>query len=235
MKRLILIGTVHQSTKSYSALDLYNILESVRPDVIFEELPPELHEDQKTIKIPFGEENKSQERAANYWYFQKHHIPIVPVDLPGRNQLYNASVNKELYIFWAHLLNDKKTSLEDRNKLNEYFSALKKQKNICETKTSIEINSEVMDNLLKIKRKFLSVTGLILIDKYSNDQSLKNYFEEQKKWTEVREKHMVKTIIENMKKYNHGVFPVGADHRIGLKEKLINNQNEINVLEYWEQ
>jgi len=232
VKRIVIIGTIHQSTKNYSALDLFKILEKIQPDIIFEELPPELAEDQTKINIPFGKWCEFQERAANHWYFNKYNIPIIPVDLPNRNQLYNESGTKELYLFWSQLLNDKRLNLEEKINLEEYFSVLEEQRMMCENKTAKEINSPKMDSLVAIKRNFLRGLGPTLIDKYSYDQKMKEYLEKLNIWTESREEHMTQEMIKYMKKYKNGVFPVGADHRPGLIEKLKQHSEEIKYLDF---
>lgn len=207
MSNLIIIGTIHQSTKNYSAIDLFNAIEEIKPDVIFEELPFELHVDPKDKTIPFGEELEGQEGSAIKWYFDKYSVPAIPVDLPNRNELYKKNISQEGLINNFNLLKEFK----------EYFEIIESQKELSLTGNIRDINSEKMDALVFRKRKLTNEFCIPFLDKKLPGE---NYMKKYEKWFNERETYMAKAIKKQMESFKKAVFPVGVEHRIGLQKRL---------------
>ena len=214
MSNLIIIGTIHQSTKNYPAVDLFNAIEKIRPDVIFEELPTELHVEPIDKIIPFGEELEGQEGSAIKWYFDKYKIPVIPIDLPNRNELYKKNISQEGLIANFKIL---KESAKDFHKIEEYFEITERQKELSLIGNITDINSEKMDTLVLRKRELINEFCIPFLDKNLQNQ---NYIKKYEDWFDERESYMANTVKKQMKNFEKAVFPVGAEHRVTLLYRL---------------
>jgi pheromone shutdown protein TraB len=224
MTKLVIVGTIHQSSKHYSTMDLFNALEQIRPEIIFEELPPELHTAPELKELPFDEELEDQEGSAIKWYFDKYHVPVIPVDLPNRNQIYSEQVSaenyKNAYMFLRMLLTSNKLKIDEAEALRLYFEIVENQRKLADAGSINDINSEVMDELVVNKHRMALDVCIPLLTKYSGDRHFAHSWRSYEKWFEEREKYMVGQILGHLNHVNCAVFPVGADHRIGLHKRL---------------
>ncbi len=225
MTKLIIIGTIHQSTQRYTALDLYKAIEQIRPEVIFEELPPEMHKNTMQKSIPFGEELEGQEGSAINWYHQEHTCTVIPVDLPNRSKIFAKKISSDGYgkafSFLHNILTSSKPTKDERDKLKLYFATVERQREMANKGTIREINSNDMDKLITIKHTTAIGTCIPILEKYSADKNLAIYWKNYEEWFEKRENYMAAQIIKHLKKFTCAVFPVGADHRVGLYQKLV--------------
>lgn len=76
MKQVSLIGTVHEETGLANVSELLTILERIRPEVIFLEIPSAAFADYVA-----GIRSNVESTAATR-FGEKHHVVLVPVDLP---------------------------------------------------------------------------------------------------------------------------------------------------------
>jgi hypothetical protein len=224
MSKVLIIGTIHQSTKKYTAMDLYNVLVQYNPDVIYEELPPEMHVDPSEKNIPFGEELESQESCAITWYCRKYKIPVIPVDLPKRNELFIQTISsdglKKVYTILASLLEGGALSINFHARLYEYFHTLKEQQRLCGDSDIGEINGPLMDSLVLSKHQLVHSVCIPILSSYSKEVGLDNYLKNYEQWFTNRELYMAKAIRDSYSQYTRPVFPVGIEHRPGLSDKL---------------
>ncbi len=76
MKCISLVGTVHQETGLASISGLQTILERIRPEVIFLEMPS------AALDAFFNGTRRNLESSAVNLYRERHDVELVPVDLP---------------------------------------------------------------------------------------------------------------------------------------------------------
>jgi hypothetical protein len=82
MSRISLIGTVHEECGRATASALLDMLRSVRPEVIFMEIPPEAFPD-----FDSGSRSNLESRAARQ-YREEFGAALVPVDLPTPDESF---------------------------------------------------------------------------------------------------------------------------------------------------
>lgn len=76
MKRVSVVGTVHEEKGSASISGLLAILERIKPEVIFLEIPPAAFGDH------FNGSRRNLESTAVSRYRENHRVDLIPVDLP---------------------------------------------------------------------------------------------------------------------------------------------------------
>jgi hypothetical protein len=82
---IVVVGTVHEATAKYTAQDLLQILQKVRPDVVLYEYPA----DMMTPDFEFKSVAKgSLEQEAVLEYVKQSGAKIRPYDIDGRNVYY---------------------------------------------------------------------------------------------------------------------------------------------------
>jgi hypothetical protein len=76
MKRVSVVGTVHEEKGRANISELLAILERIKPEVIFLEVPSAAFDDH------FNGNRANLESAAVGRYRENHHVDLIPVDLP---------------------------------------------------------------------------------------------------------------------------------------------------------
>lgn len=104
----------------------------LKPSAIFVKIPPEMFVKPERKSIPFGEDLEGQKGSAIKWYFDKHPIPIIPIDLSKRNKIYTKSVTadgyREAFKFLQSLLGSSKLVSSESQALEAYFETVNKQR-----------------------------------------------------------------------------------------------------------
>ncbi len=77
MKRVSLIGTVHEELGLANVSELHALLKRIRPEIIFLEVPPEAFSDHYEVFRRSNLESKAVRQ-----YRASHAVQLVPVDLP---------------------------------------------------------------------------------------------------------------------------------------------------------
>ncbi len=225
MRQLTLLGTIHQNTEKYNSQHLYDVIEKAHPEVLFEELPPEMFTPIESRVITEESESVAQEFTAITKYEQTNNIKVFPIDLPDRNKIYAETITsegqKKVFNFLYLLQSNPQISNTEKESLEHYFDVLDEQKKLTEEGTFSQVNSGRMSSLVREKHLFQKYIGVMLLDKYSDDKSLKQVLMNYEKWFEDREMHMESVLYKWMQKFSIGVAVVGADHVIGLFEKLL--------------
>jgi hypothetical protein len=197
MPRVSLICTVHEESGCASVAELRAILERVRPEVIFLEVPSAAFDDYENCS------RQNLESMAVRQYRQGHQVELVPVDLPTptgdffsnleelRRRISQVSPEYRRLIKW------------DEDCIREYGFAY--------------LNSERCSELwVRVYEDMVSA-----IKWMNNDLRLCAIYESWKKTNDLRENAW----IENIQKYcrgnvfEKGVFLVGAAHRQPIIEK----------------
>jgi pheromone shutdown protein TraB len=212
MNNVTVIFTIHEGYGVCNADELYKIIEQIKPDVIFEELTPYLHD----ILYNKGifDETAPLEFKCIWSYKEKHNIKNIPVDI-GVSSTFSNSINRmfklfEKYYFYKEIIIEQKNKIEQDgfNFLNsdEYSYFVEKQRTI-ESKIIEEVNNNQLNKIYK---------------------SFYNYMD-------FRENFMLNTIYAYSKEinYDRAVFFIGAGHRSSIIRKIAEYQLKEDIKLNW--
>ena len=216
MYNITLVSTRHKSIGKCNSTELYQIIELINPDVIFEELPPSCFEEYYLSKTQSTLESDTINR-----YIQHHKIDHIPVDLdnvPSDNFFNDYEDMIERIEGLADINGFTFRSLTDINKGYIESYGFKYLNSI----DSIRINNEIYNAI---------ENGL---QKINNDKLFKT-FESWNKINEMRENHMLQNIYRYSEKhsYERAIFTIGAAHRKSVIEKISKFEKNENVNLKW--
>ena len=213
MHNITLIATVHSENGKCNSDELYKIIESINPEVIFEELSNDLFDKfYNGNQIP----NESVEMKCIERYLQNHNIRHIPVDIDVSPNLSNAEIN---YMFNSFRKYDVYKKLEYERDLltaQEGFDYLNSKK--C---------SELFDKM-KIAEKNLiefEISKNMLFHIY------KLFHQEH----DNRENAMLQNIYNYCKenRYNQAVFLIGSAHRSSIMQKITECERKESLKLNW--
>jgi len=197
--RVSVVGTVHEEQGLANVSQLQVILERIRPEVIFLEIPPAAFDD-----FCDGTRSNLESNAARR-YREIHDVVLVPVDLPTpdeeffrnfrclRERVRNTSADYRRLISW------------DNHYISDYgFAYLNSER--C---------SEVWSEIYAAMRAAIEER---------DDHELIEIFDSWKHTNELRDRAMLKNIYDYcvLNPSENGVFLVGAAHR----QSIINKSRE---------
>ena len=203
MYNITLLGTRHEEVGFCTSNELYKIFETIRPDVIFEEIPPSFFNEYYVTKT-----RRNLESDTVLKYLEHHNIPHIPVDL---DDVPSDAFFKDLEYMYNSLEN-----LVDINGFNYRNFSNKNSMYIrmygfpyINSNDSIAILNEIQDWTEK---------GLQMI----NDETLWKTFQEWLKVNEKRDNKMLQNIYNYSKEYtfNNAIFMVGFAHRKSIMQKI---------------
>ena len=210
MCNITLIFTKHKEHGICNSNELYNIFVQIRPEVIFEEIPPSRHDAYyKEHGVSILETNAVKK------YKQEYNIKNIPVD-----KNYDINEIKEQYDNSSHLddiifgnsveyCNLWEKNLEMTYLYGfEYFNCIK--------------YTELSEKLHQIERNIIrNLNVLELLNKYK--MWINNINE--------RENEMIQNIYNYSKENNfkNAIFTIGAEHKISIIKKLTNIKEEKNI------
>jgi hypothetical protein len=196
MKRVFVIGTVHADSGLATASALLAILERIKPEVIFLEMPPAALDDH------FNGTRSNLESVAVSRYRGDQRVDLVPVDLPTPNAAFFAD-SEELH------RRVERTSLEYRRLVDLNSHATREggfaylNSDLC-IESLAAIDAEVLDTV-----------------EYIRNAQLRELHDRSRAAHEDRDTEMMKNIedycVRNV--FAEGVFLVGAAHRGSLIDK----------------
>jgi len=212
MHNINLVCTFHSELGKCNADELYKIIEQINPDVIFEELTPNLYDvlynknmlaDSAPLEIKFIRK-----------YKELHNIKNIPVDIEVDSTFSN-NVNRMFAFFGKFdIYNEIDIKLREKIELegfdflnsNEYSDLVEKQRTI-EKKIVEDLNK---NQLNKIYKTFY-------------------------KDTNFREVVMLNTIYmySKLNNYNQAVFLIGAGHRSSVIQKVAEYQAKEEIKLNW--
>lgn len=209
MKTITLISSFHIIHGKCNPQELYKIIEQIRPEVIFEELPDDVF---NLIYSPFHEP-QSLEAIAIKQYIKSYPIQHFPVDNHPvhEDELFNGAEfvwnnSAEYGELWN--MNMKRMGESGYLYLNssECISMLDK---IAEIESSVLTESGQLDQLEILKKEKLLHS--------------------------TREHEMLNTIYKyaSMLSFEHAVFICGVDHRKGIKDKISTFENNGDTRLNW--
>lgn len=213
MHNITLIGTVHSENGKCNSDELYKIIESISPEVIFEELSNNLFDRFYNVNQLSGE---PLEIKCIKKYLRNHNIKHIPVDIDVSPNLSTSDIE---YMF-------------DAFKKYDVYKEFDKEQNLLTAQYGFAyLNSIKCSELFskkKITEKNLMEFGLnknILLRIY------KLFHEEQ----DNRENEMLHNIYNYSKEnqYNRAVFLIGSAHRNSIMQKIIEYEKKEKLKLNW--
>ena len=198
---ITLIATRHKENGQCNSMELYQIIERIAPDVIFEEIPPS-----KFDEVYKGLRHPSLEVLTIKRYLQSHPIPHFPVDLEIDEVdgfFIRSDFNTMSYIFV--------------NYCPEYKSLYNQRQHLADNNGFPYLNSKEWTML----SERMDVLEQEVIKKMNNDR----LYQRAKDWStelDVRENEMIKNIYQYIENngYQKGLFLVGVEHRRTIMQKI---------------
>lgn len=229
MHNITLICTVHSEIGKCNSDELYKIIEDIKPEVIFDELPSHFIEMYNSESIAMHSANNIShnqrpsevplEVKSIKKYKQNYDVKIFPVDFDVIQQtsLYQTEIFFMYLTFceyedYKELENEKEVSMAQEgfyylNSDNFIYLLEKKEvleKNIMESETQ--------------KNRLLNIHKLFHTEQYDN-----------------RENAMLQNIYNYSKdnQYNQAVFLIGAEHKKSIMQKIIEYEILFDIKLNW--
>lgn len=193
---ITLISSFHKFHGNCNPAELYKIIENLKPDVVFEELSPNIFE---IIYSPFYQPETIEAITIKH-YLQNYPIKHFPVDIYPVNE---NDLLSDAQIIWDYSTEYRELWNIKLNRLNEggyYFL----NSNEC---------TEIINKLTRIEETVLSEM---------KNTKLLNEHKTEKLLHDKRETEMLNTIysIANQHQFDKSVFICGAEHRQGIRKKI---------------
>lgn len=205
MKTISLICTFHDERGRANVSELHAILERIRPDVIFLEIPFESDQGQ----VDIGKIN-NLESVAVQRYLKTRSVMLVPVDMPTPDESFfrdTENLFNEIEHFsyeYCYLVD------QNRNRIvSEGFAYLNSESHCI---YQVDVHKEVLRTLEKKSNKRLG-----------------EVYESWRHTMEIREVDMLSNIESycGNNEFTRAVFLVGAAHRASIVAKLSNRPTGI--------
>jgi hypothetical protein len=214
MYNITLISTEHKESGKCNSDELHKIIESISPDVIFEE---EINDD--TFQKYYNDEGsfKSLEVQCIKKYLQIHDIKHIPVDI-GLNQYL--TFREWDYMFDAF------------NKYVAYKQIVKDHCTLRDKEGFAYLNSErcsgLFEKMMITEKQLIEYSGI-------NKNELLRIHKLFHKEHDCRENAMLLNIYNYSKEnqYNQAVFLLGYAHRNSLIQKIIEYETNENLNLNW--
>jgi hypothetical protein len=213
MHNITLVCTRHRELGKCNSNELYQIIESINPDIIFEEVSPDLFDRfYKLNDIP----NETLEIITVKRYLQNHKIDHIPVDIVPSPNLTTSQIN---YMFATFRKDDvyKKLAIE-QYKMTEsdgfaYLNSKKCMELINEQKLAEKNLMEFMMNEIQLSEIY------------------KLFYEE----VEKRENQMLQNIYDYSKRhtYDRAIFYTGTAHKKSIMQKIPAFESKENFKLNW--
>jgi len=197
MNYITLIATVHKENGRCNSNELFNIIQCIKPEIIFEELSEEIYN-----QCYFEQNRTTLESIAIKKYLLKNNIKHIPVDTFDIPNFHYDIFNKMLHVLTSNkdfqLYLDKQIEMEYINGFSFLNSKDNDKRNII-IKT---YNEKILENL--------------------NDINLKNTYNYWNEFNNNKESTIIKNIYDYTKnnKYSSGLMFIGSAHRKSIIHKI---------------
>ena len=198
MSNITIISTNHSESGKCNSNELYKIIESINPEVIFEELSRNRFEDYYNGNLTY----ETLEVKCIKKYLQNHRIKHLPVDIANPNR-----PSIEILMF-------------EKFERDAEYKKLKFEHNLLKAQKGFDyLNS---DKCIDLVKKWTLVEKRIVESATQNSiflQTYESFYED----VDNRENAMLKNIYNYSKEneYNQAVFIIGCGHRKSIIEKTI--------------
>ncbi|HEY6157647.1 MAG TPA: hypothetical protein VIV88_09335 [Gemmatimonadales bacterium] len=211
MKRVSLVGTVHAEAGFASVYELLAILERIKPEVIFLEIPSAAFDDY------FTGTRGGLESSAVRRYREIHNVDLVPVDLPTPEPDFFKN-SQDLH-----------ERIEKRSP--EYCRLMDCHSQNVRAYGFAYLNSEhCSTHWSKLREAMLTAIEEVA------DRGLAELYELWVATNEHRDKEMMKRIGEYCRKtsFSKGAFLVGAAHRQSIIDKARGQRGAVSATIQWD-
>lgn len=213
MYTITVIGTFHSELGKCNSTELYKIIEAIRPEVIFEELPEDLFD-----LVYRGNELEEEplEIKCLRKYLKSYNCIHIPVDSPlsynlwTRESAYMFNTFQQYYIYKA-------IELEQNSRTKqEGFSYLNSPRFL-----------KTAEKKMEIERSLLASIG----NREHITKIHKSFYEENN----IREYAWLRNIYDysSKKQYNMAVFLIGALHLTSIRDKITEFQTKEDLKLNW--
>jgi len=215
MYNITLVCTRHKELGKCNSDELYKIIQSMRPDVIFEEMSPDLF-DRVYKENQFSEESWSPEAKSIKRYLQIYDIKHFPVDIDIAENVSVSDFNRMNSKFAKYDVYNKLLHEDRLMTMQEGFSYLNSKE------------SEKMTEKMRITEKKL-------IESMTNQSWLINFYKLVYEEFDNRENKIIENIYNYSKEnqYNQALLLIGAGHRKSIIEKIENYKKQENIKLNW--
>jgi hypothetical protein len=199
MHDITLICTEHRATGACTHFALYRIIETLSPEVIFEEIPLYAFDEYYRNKT-----RNSLETDTILLYLEKHQIEHIPVD-------YDIKMPQSFWDNNRYLFEKIEANSSEYRKFIDWHTQYLKRYGFK------YLNSIYCDNLWNDCYNAMKNT----LQKLNDDRLFQIY----KTWNDIKEKReieMIKNIYSYSQKniFNKGIFFIGAAHRESIMRKI---------------
>ncbi len=212
MKNVTIISTEHIENGKCNSDELHKIIQSIGPDVIFEE-----ETNDETYQKYYSEEYSfnSLEIRCIKKYLRNNNIMHIPVDI-GLNQAF---------VEWDYMFGTFKKYAEYRN-IDKRHCAVRAKDGFHYLNS--ERCMELLDEIKTIERQIIEFSGL-------NKHELFRVYDLFHKEHDNRESAMLMNIYKYSKEnpYNQAVFLLGYAHRKSMKQKIKEYETKANLNLNW--
>jgi len=214
MYNITLISTEHRESGKFNSDELYQIIESINPEVIFEE-----ETDDDKYHSYYNEEDsfKSLEIQTIIKYKRDHDVRNIPVD--GDQEQYLSFKEWEYMDDFFNQYTAYKLIIREHCSLrNKYGFAYLNSERCFEILRKIKLTEEQLISFSGIKKDILS-----------------RYYTLFHKKHDVRENTMLQNIYQFSKEnqYNQAVFLLGYAHRKSMEKKILEYESEDSLKINW--
>jgi hypothetical protein len=210
MNRVSLVCTVHDEAGHANVAELCAILESIQPEVIFLEVPPEAFNN-------YCENSQKLEAKAVRQYRVAHQVEPVPVDLPTPEREFFES-HEQLHSTSRETSSQYRQLLRlETDRVKAYGYAFLNSEYYCELRS--EIDQEMFSTIGKI-----------------GDSRLTEIQESWNRTNDLREKEMIANILRYCRgnTFDRAVFFIGAAHRQAIIEKAREQTAAVSTNIQWD-
>ena len=216
MYNITVICTKHKEFENCNSMELHRIIESIRPEIIFEELS-----DTNFHKCYYEKSLITLETNAIKKYLQNNNIKHIPVDSYELPNSYYEDLDYMYYrIIYNNKVTDSQRMLDLLNKQTLFedqygFSFLNSNQNV-------ELFEEI--NILKVR-----------ILKAINEEILFRTDKLEKEVIENREYEIINNIYNYSKDhlYTQAILFIGSGHRKSIMEKIEERKRQENITLNW--
>lgn len=202
MYNITLISTNHSERGKCNSDELFKIIEALRPEVIFEEMPNNLHSIVYNKSFPALPEDAPLELKCVKKYLQKYYIKNIPVDIDVSPM---QSTDKAFML--RTFEND-----ENHKKFQTEYNTLKSIEGFGFFNSDKFINFSERQSLIEKK----------IIESSSTKTILNNAYKSFLRENDYRENAMLENINSYCKenRFGQAVFLLGCGHRKAMMEKI---------------
>ena len=242
--QVIIIGTIHSAhykNPNYSPDKLKEIVLSLKPDAILNELP--LSQVDPNGRPLYRNKKKNPEGWAADTVAQQLGIKQIPFDRPDRQENFRKTEyfkrqkrdNKLANDWYEEIVKNNPDSIDLKIALLLWQNIDPTLSYLSNNSTPEMINSQAYDNLIRAKKSiWYDILPKILADYNGYETLSEDYKFSKDQWLE-RNKIMADNIIKAARQYpGKRLFVItGSYHRYILRDLLKDNPN-IDLKEYWE-